>query len=103
MSASPPATATKRAASPLSPDTAQTSSKRVKEDPENGNGNGTKEDGETKQGENGGEIENGEIKGNGSPTAAKKEEGGVKKMEDDHMEGCVTFLTGGDRRGNEGE
>lgn len=91
MSASPPASANKRPASPLSPDTAQASTKRVKEDPEAEK----KEQEQSAVAVNG----NGTANGNGvaSPAAAasgpaasgdsaQTKEGG-SKMEDDRVEG----------------
>lgn len=86
MSASPPATANKRAASPLSPDTAQTSSKRAKEDPESKDkSDGVKLEASTEKKSVSGLPAAPNGKGNGA--AGETQANDASKMDEDRNEG----------------
>lgn len=89
MSSSPPQTATKRAASPFSPETAKSSSKRAKEDHNDDNkGNGEKAEPSTGSADT-------SANGNGTKGEAgaiEVKDKGTAKMDEDRNEGWVMLF-----------
>jgi hypothetical protein len=99
MSTSPPQTANKRAASPLSPTTANSSSKRVKEDhndDDDNKGNGDKAEPSTGSAEDTSAPANGNgVKGEAGEIEAKEK--GSDKMDEDRNEGWVMLFFSGSK------